>query len=153
MQHRIAFLLSAFAASSSLFSQEVNPVVAEADKPLPITFQADAIGFDNPVSVAELKQQTTARIAINKDTEGALKAGYTVLSYTFILISVKNGEQTGVHKIEVSGNSLAPIQTLLGSAKPGDFIMFTDIKMQQPVSEKHNTPARYIENYSATLID
>lgn len=139
-------------AGYTLSAQEIVPARTDADKTLSIKFQADAVGFDAPISIQELKAQKMARIAVNRDTAGALKAGYKVLSYTFTLISIKDGEQEAVRRIVCNGNSFGPIQSLLGLAKPGDFILFTDIKMEQPLPNPKNTPVLYIENYSATLI-
>ncbi|MBL7812189.1 MAG: gliding motility protein GldM [Bacteroidetes bacterium] len=103
------------------------------------TFRAGALSFDKPMGLAQLSAQSTAAAVLDNFIYDGVK--YVVTGYTFIGI----GRQ-GPKKAVSPNASLQPIKGILSGLRPGEFVMFTDIRAVGPGGQQV-----YLENASTTL--
>lgn len=92
--------------------------------PRPV-FRAGAISFDKPIILSALKVQSTAIALLENCAYEGVQ--YTIQSYKFTGIGSK-----GPKSVDCTGASLEPIKDILGSMRPGEFVMFTEIRAVGP---------------------
>ncbi|MBL7812434.1 MAG: hypothetical protein JNL57_09455 [Bacteroidetes bacterium] len=143
---KILLLISLFLSSGALFSQaEVRPVApdtAHTSKQPRWRLQAGSVNFEQPVSLAEFRKQTTVQV-MQKDGENWIPVtDFPIISYTFHCA----GKKAGMYQVVFNSNRLDAIQFLLKDLQEGDFIMFTNIKIQTAAGDA------YLENASAQII-
>ena len=92
--------------------------------PKPV-FRAGAIAFDKPITLSALQVQSTAVALLENFVYEGVK--YTIQSYKFTGIGSR-----GPKPVNVTGASLAPIKPILSSMRPGEFVMFTEIRAVGP---------------------
>jgi gliding motility-associated protein GldM len=92
--------------------------------PRPV-FKAGAIGFDKAVQLSALRVQSTALAFLDGFVYDGVK--FVVESYTFTGIG-----RSGPKKADITGNSLGGIQGILGNMRPGEFVMFSNIRARGP---------------------
>jgi hypothetical protein len=92
--------------------------------PIPV-FRAGAIAFDKPIVLSALQAQSTAAAPLENFVYEGLK--YTIVSYKFTGIG-----SSGPKSVNGIGASLAPIKPILSTMKPGEFIMFSEIRAEGP---------------------
>jgi gliding motility-associated protein GldM len=89
-------------------------------------FQAGPIDFSQPVRLTELAVQSRALAVLENFIYESVS--YSITGYKFIYLS----KTKGYGEIPVNGNSLVPIQNILKTLRPGDFVSFTEIKAVGP---------------------
>lgn len=105
--------------------------------PRPV-FKAGSIGFDKPVQLAAMRVQSTALAFLDGFVYEGVK--FVVEGYQFTGIG-----RSGPKKTEVTGNSLAPIMGILNNMRPGEFVMFSNIRARGP------SGTVFLDNVSAAL--